>query len=837
MTLHAIKIFAKKILFPSCFRLKIRSAPCLTLRLFIFSLLLLYSPLPGFAIDLTGSPVSATPNQACIGTRAGTNLGCTAKEFTVSTTFSAAPGTPPICTMGSTFDFLVDVRLSGSNANRYDISFYTGEDNNSPQISDSTKSCSAVAFPMSLASIPGSPWADLDSGLNQCADYVTGGDSTVRINRIYTTCIPDANGYLAVPYTLAYEQNTGNPTCVAGTPSTYPIPTKSKCQSGTSSVSGTVKVFSGAYVDVTKQTLPDGDTQSFSFTASGPSGSSVFATTPDGVFHPSTATPGVNSIPVSPDTITIKDGETVRFLVNALAGPQTLTISEAATTNWETTASISCTNTAGTPISDLDGNPANRTITANLSATNSAAACTITNTKRSRITLVKSVNGRADAADQFTVSASGGGTLTGTTSATTSGSGTSASTAFYSSPNTPLTLTDAKAAGPTPLSGYFTNLTCTNAFAGSGATPNSSLPSGTLTSSYTFSPAPGDDITCTYTNTRKVSFTLQKTWANAIVNDAVNVTASGLTTLSTTANTASETDAGAVQSVRVGDVITLGESFTSGAASNYTAALACSGTSGLSGATVTVGSTDTAIVCTYTNTRKTATFTLQKTWVNAIVNDAVNVTASGLTTLSSTANTSSETDTGGSQTIRAGDVITLGETFTSGSPFNYSVSLACTGTSGLAGNTLAVGSVDTDIVCTYTNTFGGLPLLSILKSAIPVSANPGQTITYTVQIANSGTGSGTNVVLTDSLSPYSAFGVNSYGIGIPFTFTDAVSGLSLGTPQYSSNNGSTWTYVPVSGGGGAQSGYDANVTNWRIPMTGSIVPGGSFTLNYQVIVK
>jgi uncharacterized repeat protein (TIGR01451 family) len=132
-----------------------------------------------------------------------------------------------------------------------------------------------------------------------------------------------------------------------------------------------------------------------------------------------------------------------------------------------------------------------------------------------------------------------------------------------------------------------------------------------------------------------------------------------------------------------------------------------------------------------------------------------------------------------------------------------------------------------------------MPLLSILKSADRGNASPGQAIVYSVQIVNSGTGPGTSVVLRDDLSPYAAFSLNTYGVGIPFSFTDSspASGLSLGVPEYSNNNGSTWLYSPVSGGGGAPAGHDGNVTNWRIPMTGAIRLGGNFTLNYQVIVK
>ena len=133
-------------------------------------------------------------------------------------------------------------------------------------------------------------------------------------------------------------------------------------------------------------------------------------------------------------------------------------------------------------------------------------------------------------------------------------------------------------------------------------------------------------------------------------------------------------------------------------------------------------------------------------------------------------------------------------------------------------------------------TVNALPLVSILKSANRSSADPGQVIIYTVQIVNSGAGAGASVVLTDDLSPYGSFFL---GGGAPFTLSDSspASGLSLGTPQYSKDNGTTWVYTPVSAGGGAPAGYDANVTNWRIPMVGSIRPGGGILLNYQIVVK
>jgi len=133
-------------------------------------------------------------------------------------------------------------------------------------------------------------------------------------------------------------------------------------------------------------------------------------------------------------------------------------------------------------------------------------------------------------------------------------------------------------------------------------------------------------------------------------------------------------------------------------------------------------------------------------------------------------------------------------------------------------------------------TVNALPLLSILKSADRGNANPGQVVVYTIQIVNSGAGAGTSVVLTDDLSPYGSFFL---GGGAPFSFIDSspASGLSLGAAQYSKDKGTTWVYTPVSAGGAAPAGYDGNVTNWRIPMTGSIRAGGSAILNYQIVVK
>lgn len=283
----------------------------------------------------------------------------------------------------------------------------------------------------------------------------------------------------------------------------------------------------------------------------------------------------------------------------------------------------------------------------------------------------------------------------------------SAVTAFFANGGTAYTLT-ASGQGSTNIANYITTYSCANA-------DNTVLVSGTGVSVTVTPPTTASgatknqqDITCIFTQARRsVSSTvvLRKAWVGAIVGDAVNITGTGLTTLTSSATVPSKNDVGVTDTVATGSVITLAETFTTGSAGNYVSAWSCTGTTGLSGNVLTVGPTDTAIVCTITNTLKSmATVVLHKTWVGATLNDAVNVTGTGLTTLASTANSANKTDVGVTDNVLTGTVITLAETFTTGSALNYTAAWGCSGTSGLSGSTLTVGATDTAIVCTLTNT-------------------------------------------------------------------------------------------------------------------------------------
>ena len=109
--------------------------------------------------------------------------------------------------------------------------------------------------------------------------------------------------------------------------------------------------------------------------------------------------------------------------------------------------------------------------------------------------------------------------------------------------------------------------------------------------------------------------------------------------------------------------------------------------------------------------------------------------------------------------------------------------------------------------------------LTLLKNADRATVAPGQDITYTVNASNgAGLTPASVVVVSDPIPVYTGFKVGSA------TFSPGTSTLS-GTPVYSSDNGSTWTYTPISGGCAAPAGYDFCVTNVRWTTTGTMPRG------------
>ena len=251
-------------------------------------------------------------------------------------------------------------------------------------------------------------------------------------------------------------------------------------------------------------------------------------------------------------------------------------------------------------------------------------------------------------------------------------------------------------------------------------------------------------ITCTYTNTRKTAtLILRKAWANAKLNDAATITATGLTSFSSIANTANETDTATAQTVYAGDSLTLGETFSVGNANNYNSSLACIGNAtALNGNSLTISPADTAITCTYTNARKSATLTLSKIWsAGSIAGNTVTVTSTGFannaTSGTSTATAAGNTTTGTAVTVYAGETGSITEAFGTGSAANYNAALTCSGnTNALSGNSLTINPADTAITCGYTNSVLGTDLA--IEKTGSSSVTQGSTVSYSIKVWNKG---------------------------------------------------------------------------------------------------
>jgi len=97
---------------------------------------------------------------------------------------------------------------------------------------------------------------------------------------------------------------------------------------------------------------------------------------------------------------------------------------------------------------------------------------------------------------------------------------------------------------------------------------------------------------------------------------------------------------------------------------------------------------------------------------------------------------------------------------------------------------------------------------------------PGDELNYTVDYQNLGSETVTAVYIYDAIPTYTGFKVGS----------------ANPVAEYSNDNGTTWGYTPVDGGGGAPAGYDYNVTNvrWNI---GDVNAGASGSVSFTVMIK
>lgn len=540
-------------------------------------------------------------------------------------------------------------------------------------------------------------------------------------------------------------------------------------------------------------------------------GASFTVTIPAGTYNNTTVPLGINII----DDTATEPSETIQIALNTGAG-----------------YTVSSTSSCGaTPITN-----GTYTITDNDSPVVLAKAWT---------------NGIAGDAVGLTIA----GGFVGLPGSSTVGGSTTNATAVAAS-GTTLTLTEAFSTGN--AANYNSSIECRRnsdnavvATAGTGLSRTVTMPSGSA-------------LTCTWTNSRKTAtLVVRKSWVNALVADAVTVATTGLINnpnLASVANSTTETDANAAVTVYAAEAATLGETFTVGNGANYTQAIACTGNAtALAGNVLTVNNADTAIVCTFTNSRIAQQIRLAKAWSGATAGHTASATTTGGTANPAFSSTAPTAATGSFVTVRAGDVLTLpAETWGGGAVAAlYNATVECTGgsplASGATGRTLTIAGSATATTCTYTNAYV-LPL-AIAKTSTaysdPVNGTtnakliPGGLADYTLTVtAPAGTAPSSNsVVVVDAIPANLSLFVGTYAPGPgPVAFGTGASALtysfaSLGSASddlsFSNDGGATWTYVPNPDA----NGVDANVTHIRINPKGSMAPGSSFTINLRAQVK
>jgi uncharacterized repeat protein (TIGR01451 family) len=128
-----------------------------------------------------------------------------------------------------------------------------------------------------------------------------------------------------------------------------------------------------------------------------------------------------------------------------------------------------------------------------------------------------------------------------------------------------------------------------------------------------------------------------------------------------------------------------------------------------------------------------------------------------------------------------------------------------------------------------------------LQKSVSGSPIPGTDLTYTVTFTNKG-GASVNFSSLSDPNPLSGLKINTnmyFKVG-SVSSNLTTTGLTLSSVKYSNDGGTTWTYTPASGAGGAPAGYDGNVTNVQWNFTGSLsqtAPNNTGSVSFVARIK
>ncbi|MDR7067508.1 putative repeat protein (TIGR01451 family) [Pseudoxanthomonas japonensis] len=316
----------------------------------------------------------------------------------------------------------------------------------------------------------------------------------------------------------------------------------------------------------------------------------------------------------SAGTPTQVDGDTDAGMQSfTVAAPgSAVSISESSLPVGWTLVNAVCSNAAGATVGSRSGTT--YTIPGAGTAAGASLTCTFTNA-RTTLRLQKALpGGRAQAADQFTLSIAGVGAPA---PVTTTGSGTTANgLVTHATPTAGSTYTlSESAAGGALLGNYTTSYACTNTRTG-GQTPSG------IGTTFNVVPVAGDDLTCTFSNAARPRVTIRKTSVNGTGSFTFSGS-NGIANQTLVTTVAGTPVSGAVQMLTAANTAT---TITEGTLPpNYLLTdIACTGlptggtaTPNLASRQVVLNAAATVaganVICTFTNTLQQADIQVMKT--------------------------------------------------------------------------------------------------------------------------------------------------------------------------------------------------------------------------------
>lgn len=473
------------------------------------------------AQTLNSVSVQAINDATCVGERAGATRSCTSNDFSTIVSVEQDSATAlSQCLFGQQLSLNVNAVVESQLPDRYDVAVFFGQSGNNPRIFDTSQKCSvAVVAPTTVLAPqtfppPSTPsiFPFFNADGDTCGDFrgrsfpATDGFQSGRANLhvigVKTTCLPAAGtAQVALPYTVVFDNVAANSCSV----DTVTAGTNAKCSTSAPEIGALVNGLAiNGYVRITKQTVPNTSTQSFGFSVGASSSPTASGDTPS----------------TTSFTLSHNLSQTVTVPLHPAGGTRTLVIQESLVDGWGPGASVACTRPDGSAAPFVIVDAANRRITAQLTGTDGAAHCTITNTRQTRVRTDKRLSPASDPG-RFNLTAGG---------VTVTNQGDGGSTGWrLVAPSTAQTFAETGYTG-TSVATYQSGFACVRA---DTSTPISSG-SGTST---TLTPAPYSDTLCTFTNSRSVGLSITKT------NNVSTLTAGSTTQYAITVGNAGPSDA------------------------------------------------------------------------------------------------------------------------------------------------------------------------------------------------------------------------------------------------------------------------------------------------------